>query len=170
MKINTLVRYVSSSQRLSICQKVPINTYMVLKHIHHFKHTNVYMCLTLQDVYLGGWPDAQDVLVTGEKELPEMTVFCGSCGWGAYQLETEEKMGSWVVVSASAKCMEEILRGENLRTSSALLHLNVWLAFESSLAIWSLLSSAKKQGAKLNICLFFLFRACKCDGLKKSVR
>ena len=121
------------------------------KHIYHFKQIDVYMFLTLQDLYLGGWPDAQDVLVTGEKELPEMTVFCGSCGWGAYQLETEEKMGSWVVVSASAKCMEEILRGENFETSSALQPtFYVWLAFEFSLAIWSLMSSEKKGRCKIN--------------------
>ena len=60
---------------------------------------------------MGGWSDAHEVLLSGQSDLPEMTVFCGSCGWAPHQLEMEEKMGSWAVVSASPKCVQQILQG-----------------------------------------------------------
>lgn len=67
----------------------------------------------LQDVYLGGWSDAREVLKSGSLELPEMTVFCGSCGWAPHQLKHEARTGCWAIISASPGCVQQILKGTN---------------------------------------------------------
>lgn len=49
---------------------------------------------------------------TEEDMFPEMCFFIGSCGWAPHQLENEERMGTWIAVSASPKLIRSILYGD----------------------------------------------------------
>lgn len=70
---------------------------------------------TTQDVYVGGWREARakaQANIDSAESLPEFSMYSGSCGWGPGQLQREEELGAWWVVSASPGCIRELLRGE----------------------------------------------------------